>query len=351
LDVISRVIDVEFGGKMRGAGKLAIVAACAASVLSVCTARGATLLYQWDFDEAGGAGTLVNPVVTPNSLASDGGVLTMAQAGGTSTFTPHNLFTAGGGGVSGLPNDYGYDNSASVSNNSNPGGIAYSTGAAATNNPNTLNAMPSVTQYTMTMWIKPTAAELSTQSRLFQIGTATGQDESSSQIWVALNAGKIQTGGGSASDNSNATGNTLIANAWNFVAVEVDLTASNVYYDTSIRTATGNAESDSMVLYQGDSTSNTYGYTSTQGFANGTTSFASQGDYVQLLNRTASSGNRAFQGQGDDFRVYNGLLSTSDLQGIVAADTGAVPEPTSLAGLWLSGLFLLRRRKCNADIA
>jgi hypothetical protein len=320
-----------------------------ATLISGVPAKGAVLLYGWNFDGNGGTGTTVSPSATPNGLASDGGVLTMAQAGGTSTFTPSNLFTSSGGGVSGLAGDYGLDNSASVSNNSNPGGIAYSSGVAGTNNPNTLNAMPNVTQYTMTLWVKPTTAELAVQSRLFEIGTAAGQDETANQIWVGLNAGKIQTGGGSANDNSNAAGNTLVANAWNFIAVEVDLGASNVYYDPAMQAATGSTligatpAQDSFVLYQGDSTSDIYGYTAQNGFANGTTSFSSQADYAQLLNRTSGNGNRAFQGQGDDFRVYSGLLTTSQLQGIVAADT-SVPEPVSLGLVFAAGAMLLRRR-------
>jgi len=305
------------------------------------TAQAQTLLYQWNFDQNGGTGSTVNPAVTPNGLATDGGVLTMAQYGGFA-YTTADLYTPSGGGVSGAAGDYAFDNSASASNNPNPGGITYSSGAANANNANTVNALTNLSTYTITMWVKPTTAELAQQSRLLQIGTTSTFDESTNGLWVALNAGKIQTGGSSSGINTGAIGNSLVANTWNFIAVQVDLAASNIYFDTTMRTADGNAESDSLVLYQGDQADNNYNYTATYGAANGTMNFSGTQDYLKLLNRT-SNATRAFQGQGDDFRIYSGLLTTSQLAGI--ASEAPVPEPATFASLIMGSAMLLRRRR------
>ena len=306
-------------------------------------ASAATLLYQWTFDNNAGTGTTVSPNVTPNNL-------TMAKANGSSpiVFTPANLYTAGGGGVTGGASDYAFDNSASVSNNPNPGGITYSSGVADANNANTVNALPNLTQFTLGMWVKPTTAELSVQSRLMEIATTVNFDESTNGLWVALNNGKIQTGGSSSNANF-VLGNALVANAWNFVAVEVDLTAANVFFDPAMQTAAGGATigatpvQDSLALYQGDNSSGVYGYTAQNGWLNGTMNFSGTQDYLQLLNRT-SNATRAFQGQGDDFRIYSGLLSAAELQ-TIAAEAPAVPEPASLGIIFAGGLLLLRRRR------
>lgn len=322
----------------------------AISTRYVSSAPAAVLLYQWNFDQNGGTGTSVSPAVTPNGLASDGGVLTMAQANGSAgpVFTPANLYTASGGGVSGAAGDYAFDNSASVSNNPTPGGIAYSSGVAATNNLNTVNALPNFggastnPTFTITMWVKPTTAELAVQSRLMEIGTTSTFDESTNGLWVGLNSGKVQAGGSSAGANFIA-GNTLVANTWNFIALDVDLAATNVFFDSSMIAATG--EDDSFVLYQGAQSANNYAYTYENGWANGTMNFSGTQDYLQLLNRT-SNAQRAFQGQGDDFRIYSGLLTTSQLQTIAAE--APVPEPANLASLAVaSGLLLLRRRSAR----
>jgi hypothetical protein len=313
----------------------------------------AVLLYQWNFDQNGGTGSTVNPAVTPNSLASDGGVLTMAQFGGIGPFTPTNLYTASGGGVSGAAGDYAADNSASVSNNPTPGGIVYSSGVAAANNINTVNALPNFggtstnPTFTLTMWVKPTTAELAVQSRLMEIGTTSTFDESTNGLWVGLNTGKVQVGGSSAGANFVA-GNTLVANTWNFIALEVDLTAANVFFDPTMQAATGStligatAAQDSFVMYQGDQADDNYAYTYQNGWANGTMNFSGTQDYLQLLNR-ASNATRAFQGQGDDFRIYSGLLTTSQLQGIAAE--APVPEPATFASLAMAGTLLMRRRR------
>jgi len=325
----SRIVAVASG---------ALLATFSASFVS--TAR-AGLLYQWNFDQNGGTGSTVSPAVTPNGLATDGGVLTMAQYGGFA-YTATNLYTPSGGGVSGAAGDYAFDNSASASNNSNPGGITYSSGATDPNNANTVNALPNLTSYTITMWVKPTTAELSQQSRLLMIGTTSTFDESTNGLWVGLNTGKVQTGGGSAGTNTGAIGNTLVANTWNFIAVECDLATANQYFDSAMIAADGGAEDDSLVLYQGSQAQNNYAYTADYGAAAGTMNFSGTQDYLQLLNRT-SNATRAFQGQGDDFRIYSGLLTTSQLQAIAAE--APVPEPASIATLALASGMLMRRRR------
>jgi hypothetical protein len=359
-----------------GRGKM-LVAACAVAALASISSRAnadATPLYQWSLNSppnSPATSDLVTPDITPNNLSSDGGTLEMAISNGANTWTPSTsstaagvgTYTANGGGVSGLSGDYGINNSSTgVHGASSEGGVM-------TTNANVLTALPSLTQFTITAWVNPTATALGSGAgnlnRIFDIGATQTADGTSGidGISLQMNGGKVeyvvnsQSAGAESFTTGTGVGNALIANDWNFVALEVNLQSGNIFFDSGIRSATGNAESDNTALYQYDANSNTGTFTSTGGYrstnvgtlntSNGTLLFGSDSNtaYATLLNN--GTGSRAFAGLGDDFQIYNSLLTTQNLQDIIASDNPAsIPEPSIVAGMALvSGTALLRRRR------
>jgi hypothetical protein len=357
-----------------GRGKLTGSARAAAFVLSLGAGMAiadSTPLYKWSLDSplnSPGTTSTITPDITPNSLASDGGVLQMAK-GTTSTFS--NLYTPSGGGVSGAASDYAMNNASSTIRGTTNSGIAYSTGAAATNNVNTINALPNLTQFTITAWVKPTASEVAAgsnvQSRIMMIGGTSNYDGNAgvNGVYLAVNGGGTVGGllqfkatslaAGSVNiDTFQGVGSALVANTWNFIAVEVNLQSSNIYFDSAMRAASGNAVSSNVAMFQYDAASNHGAYSYQAGFAstgasgatsNGTILFNGEADYAQLMDRTSDM-SRPFQGLGDNFRIYNTLLTTQELTNLVNADyPGSVPEPSAAAGLALVSAALVRRRR------
>jgi hypothetical protein len=362
-----------------GRGKM-LAAGCAAALLISLSSRAngdATPLYQWSLNSppnSPATSGLVIPDVTPNNLSSDGGTLEMAISNGANTWTPSTsgtaagigTYTANGGGVSGNAGDYGINNSLTGVHG------AGSEGAAMTTAANVLTAMPNLTQFTITAWVNPTATALGSGAgnlnRIFDIGATQTADGTSGVDGISLqmNGGKVeyvvnsQAAGAESFTTGAGVGNALIANDWNFVALEVNLQSANIYFDSGIRSATGNAESDNTALYQYDANSNTGTFTYTNGYksvgaagntSNGTILFGSDSNaaYATLLNN--GTGSRALAGLGDDFQIYNSLLTTQNLQDIIAADNPAsVPEPSVLAGMAfiIATAFLRRRRRPGA---
>jgi hypothetical protein len=348
-----------------GTGKISGGLGATALLLAITSLANAdpSPLYQWSLNNppntSAPTATTVIPDVTPNGLSTDGGTLTMVGANSGANFTSASFYSANGGGVSGNSGDYAFDNSgAALEGYGATNGLAYSTTA------NALTALPNLQQVTLTFWVNPTTAELTTQSRIMVLGGSQSFDNTSGidGINVNLNSGKVQyqlqsQSSGSVSFSGGAVGNTLVANTWNFVAVQVNLNTSNIYYDPAIRSATGGAESDNGATYQYVAMTNTGAYTSTSGItttgaatgtADGTILFGGESVYAQLMNKYAAG--RPFEGLGDDFRIYNGLLTTAQLQDIITADdpsaSFATPEPSTLAGLtFVSGITMLRRRR------
>ncbi|HAO78025.1 MAG TPA: hypothetical protein DCQ92_03415 [Verrucomicrobia subdivision 3 bacterium] len=300
----------------------------------VLTAQAQTPLYQWNFNGSG-TGTGV-----PN-VTSGGGSLT---ASGTGSFT--------GAGASGQPGDFAYS-STSASGYANAG---------ITTAGDTLTGLSGLNQFTITFWLNPfitysnqPAVSGTTVSRFLQIGPVSGYDEASintqggannanAGISIALNNISLQVGVGQApafiANNAFAS---YGANQWVMVALEYDGTAISANSSSSLATAIGNGAGDAAVFI---STPGNLGGPIMLGMTNTAGAVVSPGltasELLLLANR--NNPNRGWDGEIDNVGIYNGLLTTSQLNAL----TTAVPEPATVTMLGLGslvGVIALRRRR------
>jgi hypothetical protein len=171
-------------------------------------------------------------------------------------------------------------------------------------------------QVTLTAWIKPTA-DFSTMvsgeyPRIIMVGATTNYDtsqangaafliEDNAKLQFTVNTGNVVTPAG-----------VLTGSDWVFVAVTYDstLSANNVNFYVGSKTTAPTVIS-SQTLLQGP-------------VAFGTSA------YAFLLNRYNFS--RAFQGWGDDFRIFNSALNQSAIAAVCASavSNNAVTPPTPL---------------------
>src|ERR1039458_4237158 len=197
-----------------------------------------------------------------------------------------------------LPNDRAFDNTASTS----PGG----TGGIAASPSGNVN-LGTLNQFTMTAWVKPQVVISSGYPRIMMIGATPGYDTSvangtallfnnGSGFQLTVNTGAVNT------PNGAVTGT-----GWYFVAVTYDSTLAN----------------NNVNFYVGSPTSPTVLF-STQTLSQGPVAFGANA-YAYLMNR--STFNRAFDGLGDDFRIFTNVLNQSALELVRsnAVNTAATP--------------------------
>jgi hypothetical protein len=201
----------------------------------------------------------------------------------------------------------------------------------------TVANLGNLTQFTLTMWINPSASPAGNNTRLLDIssGTPSAASADGGELFFGIN-----TGGGLqfyvnnvnpnsvGTDISTATifnGGLAQINTWYFLAVTYDSVAGN------------------YLLYSGNSTASSvaqaYAFSNVGSFTG--ENFAATSS-IFLGNRP--NGQRAFAGLMDDVAIYNGALSLSDLQTL--HNTQLTPEPATAALLGLGGVMfgLIRRR-------
>jgi hypothetical protein len=309
-----------------------LVATVSAVAMLGISTQAQTPLYQWNFN--GGSGTGV-----PN-VTSGGGNLT--ALGGASFAGP---------GVSGQSGDFAY--SATTTSGYANAGITTSGDA--------LTGLAGLNQFTISFWLNPyitysnqPAVSGTTVSRFLQIGPTSSYDEaglafqsnpnnSQAGISLALNNISLQVGVGVA-PTFLATNAFLgfSTNQWVNVTLEYDGAASAGNNSSSLATAIGNGTGDGAVFI---STPGSLGapimmvMTNTAGAVVGPGLTASE--LLLLANR--NNNNRGWDGEIDGVTIYNGLLTTSQLNSLVL-----VPEPTTLTLLGLGsvvGVMTIRRRR------
>jgi PEP-CTERM motif len=299
----------------------------------------ATLLYQYTFDGA----TPGTPAVT-----AGGGNLAI-----TNSTNGHVAFNGASGGIVGGNLDA---TSGQTYNTSDPAGIA-ATSASGGSNLTGLTNSGVLNQFTVTFWMKGTTAGMNASNfpRLFILGPSTisdlAADGTADNFGVELRSDKLDVeANGQLASSASAQGNTLAANTWNFIALTYDGTSSTAFNSTAQQALAG--DSHNVQLYEGtDTTSVTrfgVGAAKTTDFTTnvGPISFGTNAALL-LANRLNLS--RGFNGQIDDFRIYDSLLSPSDTEAIRVADGGLVPEPASLGLIGVSALAMLRRRKHGSN--
>jgi hypothetical protein len=169
---------------------------------------------------------------------------------------------------------------------------------------------------------------------------------------VALNANAIDVSAAGA--GSGFEGTAVNTGVWAFVALTYDGTSSNGDNSAVQSAATASASMVNGQLYWGTSALAVTRFdaplTSVAGDATalslGTINF---GNAAQLILANNLSQNRSFDGSIDDIRIYDGVLSASDIENVRQEGLIGVPEPSAivLAGLVFSivALFGVRRRK------
>jgi hypothetical protein len=204
-----------------------------------------------------------------------------------------------------LPNDRAFDNTAS-SNQGGSGGIAASPSGNV--NLGTLN------QFTMTAWINPPPpAAITNFGRIMMVGATPGYDTSvANGAAFLLNNGSgleltVNTGAALNSPNGAFSGT-----GWYFVAVTYDSTLVN----------------NNVNFYVGTTTT-TPTLFSTMTYSQGPVAFGANA-YAYLMNRWTSSKmlDRAFDGLGDDFRIFNTVLNSNALE-LVRSNALSTSAPAS----------------------
>jgi hypothetical protein len=226
-----------------------------------------------------------------------------------------NGVSPGGGGTvvpAALPNDRAFNNSASTGPGQS-GGIA----ASASGNVN----LGTLASFTLACWVKPeadysTVGSSNSFPRIIQVGPS-GYDGSGNGAYLSV----FNNGSTARALEFKAPGvdvlssaNVLSGNDWTFVAVTYDSTQSS----NQVKFYVG---SRSAALASPVSTATASGAASVPF---GTAAFA------YLLNRGSDRG-RAFDGWGDDFRIFNGALTQAQLETVRGSGLSAsVTPPTPL---------------------
>jgi hypothetical protein len=266
-------------------------------------------LYHWNLNTAS-TGTTVTPVT------GAGGVLTLQNSAGSAT----DLYSPIDGGVSSvtLSNERALDNRAATSMGQG-GGVAASTSGD-------LN-LGTLTSFTVACWVKP-EADFSSMAdnrfpRLMLLGAnANYNGDAANGIYLsAYNSGvntrtlqfKINNDG---SNGVLASPNVLSGSDWTFVAATYDSTLG----------------SDQVKLYVGNRTGALAAPVTTATYGSGASVQFGANAYAYFLNRSARD--RAFDGLGDDFRIFNSALSQAQLETVRASALGTSATPPTPLYQW-----------------
>ncbi len=235
----------------------------------------------------------------------------------TDTETQLNGMAPGGARADrgGLVNERAFNNSASVAAGQR-GGVAASAAG------NTLN-LGSLASFTVTGWIKPDGdfANLPDERfpRILSIGATPGYDGSSPNgaFLIVYNDSKIPRAlqfkaHADAGPGATSATNVLTGSDWTFIAVT---------YDSTLDT-------DHVKFFVGNRTATLDDAVSRVSYPRGAVQFGATA-YACLLNRRDRD--RAFDGWGDDFRIFSGALTPSQLEVVRASalDPNVTP-PTPL---------------------
>jgi hypothetical protein len=279
-------------------------------------------LYQWDFNSADGA----------NTGTGTGGTLT-ADVGGATT----GNFT--GTGVSG---NVGDSSLSTFSSSDSYWGSGYGNAAAVSS-----LDLSTFNQFTITMWVKRSGGN---NADLLNIGsTATPTSGSNPGVSIGLN-GSWDNGMRVGVNGYNTwTGDFWSAgtdNDWVFLAVAYDGTGG-IWWDPAMLALYG--ADRNLAIITGDTTTsagvaaNIPLHIGDWGTAAGV---AAVGSTATIFLASNGSGSEGYSGDLDDVRIYNSLLSVSEIDAVRLSAIQPVPEPATMALAVVGGvaLLLLRRR-------
>lgn len=297
--------------------------AASALLSSAFGAHGATLLYQWDFDSGNGA----------NTGTGTGG--TLAANVGANSPTSGNFSAVG---VSGQAGDSAFN-----VYNSEADWWTGTQGDAAAVGSLDLNGLA---QFTMTMWIKRSGGN---NVDVLNIGsTATPQSSSNPGISVGLNGtwdNGIRVGVNGSNTWTGDLWSTGTDNDWVFLAIAYDSAAGFGWTSTAMSTTYG--ASRNLAIITGDTTTAASLFATNSGIHdggwwNGPGAPAIGSTGTIFLGDNGLTGLTGYAGDLDDIRIYNGLLTVSEVEAVRAS---AIPEPSSVLLFGFCGLGLVTRRR------
>lgn len=295
--------------------KILIICACGLIGYQFVTPHSANsaLIYWQNFEGADGVEDSGNPGV--------GGTLTP-----TGTFPSGTTsFDAAGGIFGGVYN---------ATNNDQQSG---DTGRATTESPGTPLNLGSLSQFTVTLWLKTQAFRTSTsgslrEGRVLVVGSSTVTDRLQANSFAitqqpiggasAANAKKFGVTFGTSTINA-AVGAANTENEWTFVAVTYDGTTAGQFYRGTDTAAVVNS---ALTMPAGASLN-----------------IGTSGNLYLMSNPLTS---RSVKGWIDDVRIYNGALSAADVEQVRQDGLIGVPEPLSIVTscIGVLGLWLVRKR-------
>jgi hypothetical protein len=307
--------------------KMGRILVFAAGLLIAGQASSADLLYNWNFNGDTGS-TVVNSAGNPGAT---GGNLTMRNgAGASSDPIAASLHGPGSTGASG---DLAFKTTSGSLTSASP--VAISSAGDITTG--------SLSKITITGWLQDTGESNYTDgntSRILTIGppgydggvgAGIGNPAPNSSLSLgvynlgnAFGALQLKVNGAAGTFDGVISSNEILpssANQWFFFAVTYDSTATMAKNGSEYTNTNASQPSVSMYIGSASQSISTAAFSGAYPGITGNTP-SSPGPiqftnaFASLMNRTSSARNLPYVGYGDDFRIYDGVLTPQELNSV-----------------------------------
>ncbi|HZS53353.1 MAG TPA: LamG-like jellyroll fold domain-containing protein [Bryobacteraceae bacterium] len=291
-------------------------------------------LYQWNFNSGDGS----------NTGTGTGGTLTQ-DVGITSGSTGYAAGSFVSGGISGTVGDNSFQLGNAWDNYYDGASYSPITNAAGISNID----LTGVTQFTITMWVKWNGGR---GGDILDIGSSTTPDGTSNPgITIGMapswNNG-IRVGINNHIQWTNDPWNSGTDRGWVFLAIAYNGNNGAYWGQSAMSALYGGGDNNAALITGGTNTSATVAqnFGIHDGSYWNSAGIPAVGSTATLFLGNNGTNSQGFDGNLDDVRIYNGLLSVSDIDA-VRLEGLAVPEP-STAMMFIvgsAGAFVLIARR------